>query len=488
MMVVNGSTTNVLTPEQSSSLRVVQQATPLPAEPLPPYTPIAETLHQQLPYAATSHVEGEQVGDNGSEDQPPAFEQLVAIDNVGSSSIGTVYGYSPSFDTFQCVEAASTMTFTFEGVRGVHVSVRTDDADRYGGQVCIQSRRCGLKSVVNGDEVPLPSISSDSTEHSAILVKFAQCPGYCGQKTGGGIGSEYEIVVPTRERRIQQLNLRLSENSHLDMRQCAGTEELCIDVAVVEGSVVLRQIPAIRGIRVSIGSGTIEAQDFRCLGDAQFVAMQGRIHLERAAIIGLLLNTTLATVAVADSCAHRISVKTQTAPVSLHRTNATDTIDVSSVSGAVSLDDISTCFLTVATDTASVSGVWAVSEQLRIFAGLAAVHGRLQRIDDGQAMSALGGCECIIRTRGKPVHLQVDENFSGTFDLRARGSVVRFDPAAQNPPYTSFTQYFLTWMQGTVFPHPHPAAVAPFAHCAQYRLFVENENAPVIVTTAAAAA
>ncbi|KAJ2656124.1 hypothetical protein IWW48_005174 [Coemansia sp. RSA 1200] len=482
-MVVNRSIADVLTSGQSSSLLVAQQATPLLAEPLPPYTPIAETLHQQPLYATTSAVGGEQVGDDGSEDQPPAFEQLVAIDDVGSSSTGTVYDHSPSFDTFQCIEAASTMTFTFEGVRGVHVSVRTDDANRYGGQVCIHSRRCRPKFVVNGDEIPLPSISSDSTEHSAVLVKFAQWPGYRGQKTSGEIGSEYEIVVPTRERRIQQLNLRLSENSHLEMRQCAGTEELCIDVAVVEGSVVLRQVPAIRGMRVSIGSGTIEAQNFSCLGDAQLVAMQGRIHLERAASACLFLNTTLATVVVTDSRAHSINVKTQTAPVSLHRTNATDTIDVSSVSGAVSLDDISTRFLTVVTDTASVSGVWAVSEQLRIFAGLAAVHGRLQRLENDQTTSALGSCECIIRTRGKPVHLQVDESFSGAFDLRARGSVVRFDPAAQNPPYTSFTQHFLTWMQGTVFPHPHLAVVAPFAHRSQYRLFVENENAPVVVTT-----
>ncbi|KAJ2399027.1 hypothetical protein GGI23_002893 [Coemansia sp. RSA 2559] len=415
----------------------------LAPEPLPPYTLLAE---------------GQSVSTEANQaDLPPAFEHL-EID-TGTRAIVD----KDIFDTIQCIEAADAMTFTLEGIRGAHVSVCTDDDNMYSGHVCVQTR-CASKPA-DESEYPIPAVSVDDENEGCAVVRFEQDPRYSGQKASE-LRSEYRITIPAHM--MQLMKLRLSEDSRLEMRQCTGIEDLEIDAAVVEGSVALGQF-RVKAIRVAVNSGTIEARSVKCSGNAQFIAMRGRIQIHDISGAGIRINAPAAAVTVSDSYAHDISIKTQTASISMQRVHATDTMDVSSVSGgSISLDDVTTSFLTIMSDTASVGGVWAVGEQLKIIANSAVVNGRLRRPEHTN-----DGCECTIRTRAMPVHLQVDADFAGSFDLRANGSVARFDLATQNP-HTSFSQYFLAWMQGSVW--AGPAIHRP------YSLFIENENAPIVVT------
>ncbi|KAJ1800923.1 hypothetical protein LPJ59_000713 [Coemansia sp. RSA 2399] len=414
----------------------------LAPEPLPPYTLIAEG--QPMSTEATQAV------------LPPAFEHL----EIDAGPRATVD--KDIFDTIQCIETADAMTFTLEGIRGAHVSVCTDDENMYSGHVCVQTR-CASKPA-DESEYPIPVVSVDDENEGCTVVRFEQDPRCSGQKASE-LRSEYRITLPAQM--MQLMRLRLSEDSHLEMRQCKGIEDLEIDAAVVEGSVALGRI-SVKAIRVAVNSGTIDARGVKCSGSAQFIATRGRIQIHDTSSASIRVNAPAAAVAVNDSHAHDISVKTQTASVSMQRVRATDTMDVSSVSGSISLDDVATSFLTIMSDTASVGGVWAVGEQLKIIANSAVVNGRLRRLEHTNA-----GCECTIRTRAMPVHLQVDADFAGSFDLRANGSVARFDLATQNP-HTSFSQYFLAWMQGSVW--------AGTAIHRPYSLFIENENAPIVVT------
>ncbi|KAJ1666623.1 hypothetical protein IW140_002618 [Coemansia sp. RSA 1813] len=416
----------------------------LAPEPLPPYT-----LMEESQFLST---EAEQ------EVLPPEFEYRER-DNRSSTAVD-----KDIFDTIQCIETTNTMTFVFEGIKGAHVSVCTDDRDKYSGYVCVQTR-CAPRPT-DGGKYPIPTVSVDDDNEGCTIATFKLDPGHTSQRKRRELRSEYRITIPHAG--IQVLKLRLSEDSHFDMRECAVMEGLDMDVALVEGSVALSQISA-QAVRVAIKSGTISARGVRLSANAQFIAMRGRIHVEDASSTGIRINAPDATVDIDDSYAHDISVKTQTAAVSMRRVRATDTMDVSSGSGSINLEDVASNFLTVMTDTAPVSGVWTIGEQLKVLANTAVVNGRLRRPEARPA-----GCECTIRTRGMPIHLQVDADFAGSFDLRANGSVTRFDLATQNP-YTSFSQYFLSWMQGSVW---SGAAIHR-----PYTLFIENENAPIVITS-----
>ncbi|KAJ2555093.1 hypothetical protein EV175_002366 [Coemansia sp. RSA 1933] len=414
----------------------------LPPEPLPPYTLLDET--PQAP-AETTH--------NSQSMVPPGFEQAHADSWTSASAEKEL------FDTIQCIEATEAMTFMLAGIRGACVSVCTDDGNLYSGHVCVQTR-CTPWSA--DTEYPVSVECMDN----GTEIRFELDARLCGQKAEE-LRSEYRITVPLHTMRT--VVLRLSEDSHLDMRRCRGTENVEIDVAAVEGTVTLGQL-SIRAMRVAIQSGTVDVRGVQCSGQAQFAVKKGRLRIHDVCAQRMRINAPGAAVTIGDTRAHDVTIETQTAPVELCRVNATDTMDVKSGSGAIGLDGVAAAFLTVLADTATVEGVWMVGQQLKIVAAAAVVNGRLCRPEGSHT-----GCNCTIRTRGMPVHMQVDADFAGSFDLRANGGIVRFDLAAQHPA-TSFSQYFQTWMQGTI--NSFGRAYSP------YSLFIENENAPIVVTTA----
>ncbi|KAJ2652324.1 hypothetical protein IWW40_001179 [Coemansia sp. RSA 1250] len=265
---------------------------------------------------------------------------------------------------------------------------------------------------------------------------------------------ECHVVLPTVAC-MDKVQLQLPANAHLNA--CGITKCMLrhLDIAAIDGKMELKQIET-QHIRVAIAKGAIDAKDIFAKEAAEFIAISGRVHIDRCNVE----KTARFNIPSAQLFIHNLHA--QTAKIQGSQANIlvdnciTKAMHVNSKHGMITLNAIKADSISVQSETASIRGHWYVSKLLDISASSAIVQGKADVAQEARVS---------VKTANWPIQLSVNRDYQGSFTVKAFNGLANF--GLDNATFYNKT---LDTAHGVV-------------GIGGSRLEVQNRNSPVVISS-----
>ncbi|KAI9477616.1 hypothetical protein LPJ78_000067 [Coemansia sp. RSA 989] len=265
---------------------------------------------------------------------------------------------------------------------------------------------------------------------------------------------ECHVVLPTVAC-MDKVQLQLPANAHLNA--CGITKCMLrrLDIAAIDGKMELKQIET-QHIRVAIAKGAIDAKDIFAKEAAEFIAISGRVHIDRCNVE----KTARFNIPSAQLFIHNLHA--QTAKIQGSQANIlvdnciTKAMHVNSKHGMITLNAIKADSISVQSETASIRGHWYVSKLLDISASSAIVQGKADVAQEARVS---------VKTANWPIQLSVNRDYQGSFTVKAFNGLANF--GLDN---ATFYNKALDTAHGVV-------------GIGGSRLEVQNRNSPVVISS-----
>ncbi|KAJ2453519.1 hypothetical protein EV183_002158 [Coemansia sp. RSA 2336] len=268
------------------------------------------------------------------------------------------------------------------------------------------------------------------------------------------VSLECHVVLPTITC-MNEVRLRLPANAHLNAFDITERMLGRLDIAAIGGKVELQQVET-RHIRVAIADGSIDAKDTLAKEAAEFIAISGRIRIDKCDVEKTArFNTRHAQLLIYNLHAQTVAIQGSQADILVDNCNS-KAMHVNSQHGTITLDAIMADSISVQSETASIRGHWFVGKLLDISASSAIIQGKVDVAQEARV---------AVKTASWPIQLSVNRDYQGSFTVRAINGPVNFG------------------LDKAIFYDKASDAVHGVIGIGGSRLEVQNRNSPVVISS-----
>ncbi|KAJ2852068.1 hypothetical protein IWW36_000647 [Coemansia brasiliensis] len=293
-------------------------------------------------------------------------------------------------------------------------------------------------------------VSQSDGKANATTIKF----GMKSTQSGELVSLECHLLLPTIAC-MNELQLRLPANAHLYAFGITKSMLRRLDIAAIDGKVELKQVET-QYIRVAIAKGSINAQDIFAKEAAEFVAISGRVHIDRCNVEETArFNTPNAQLFIHNLNAQTTAIQGNQANI-LIDTCSTEVMNISSKHGMITLNTVKADSISVRSETASIRGHWFVGKLLDIYASSAIVQGKANVAQEARV---------AVKTTNWPIQLSINHDYQGSFTVKAFNGVINF----------GFGE--------AIYYSRASDVVHGVVGIGGSRLEVENQNSPVVISS-----